>query len=145
MVQLSEERMGDMRLVQRGKKGTWYADFWHAGKHHRRSLGTSNVKIARRQAAKLQAELMDGRFRRRPERIAITEAVKKFVQSKRIEGRAKKTITKYDGQLRLLAEFASCRGVHKLDGLTASFIEQFRADRNESVAPKTAWNDFIAL
>lgn len=140
-----EERMGDMRLVRRGKKGTWYADFWHSGQHHRRSLGTTNVKIARQRAAKLQADLMDGQIRRRPERIAVVEAAKRFVESKRIEGRAKKTIVKYEGQLRLLANFASRRGIQKLDGITSAVIEQFRAERGKSIAPKTAWNDFVGL
>ena len=47
-------------IFRRGKKNIYTADFWFQGQHRRRSLGTSNLKVAKSRAIKLEAELGAG-------------------------------------------------------------------------------------
>ena len=51
-------------VFRRGKKGTYTADFHHDGEHCRRSLRTSNLKVARQRAIELERESLDGTFGR---------------------------------------------------------------------------------
>ncbi len=42
-------------IYPRGKTKIYCADFWYDGKHHRRSLKTRNLKVARQKAIQLEA------------------------------------------------------------------------------------------
>ena len=61
------ERVGDrVTIYPRGKKRILTAEFWHAGQHRRKSLGTSNRKVARRRALEIEHQLQRGEFAAEP-------------------------------------------------------------------------------
>src|SRR6266545_7830399 len=55
--------VGDhVSVFQRGRR--WYANFQLNGKQHRKALGTTSKKEARRLAIQLEAEILQGRYQR---------------------------------------------------------------------------------
>jgi hypothetical protein len=58
-------QVGEFTVIyKRGTKGTYTADFHHDGEHGRRSMGTTNLKIARQRAIKLEREIIAGHLGR---------------------------------------------------------------------------------
>ena len=101
-------RVGDRVTIDpRGKKKTWCADFWFDGKHHRRSLETCSRKVAVRRAVRLDADLLSGKYQaQRPATAAtVRQAVEDYLAYLRTEGRARKTLTRYQGELYALRDF----------------------------------------
>ncbi|MHC4180704.1 MAG: hypothetical protein ACYSWU_24655, partial [Planctomycetota bacterium] len=74
-----------VRLIRRGKRRIFHADFWFDGQHRRRSLRTSNMKFARQRAVQLEAELVAGRFRREPPKVTIDDAVDRYLEFLTVE------------------------------------------------------------
>ena len=63
---------------------------------HRKSLGTSSLKEARRRGLLLEADITMGRFNPRTGVATVAEAVALYKESLRTEKRAASTIKKYD-------------------------------------------------
>src|SRR5271165_2711390 len=88
------EQVGDIvSIFQRNKK--WYANFQRDGKQQRISLGTTSKKEARRRAIQLEAEIIQGLYKRAPAPPALASTIEEYMQFLRTERRASKTLSKY--------------------------------------------------
>lgn len=131
-------------IYQRGKKGTWVADFWHAGKHTRKSMRTPNKKVALDRATKLAGELHDGSYVLE-KRTPIKEAVEAYLDHLRARERAAKTLTRYRGELETFAEFVAGRRVRTMDLVTQRHLDAFQIERIEDHAPKTVYHELVVI
>ena len=101
-----------VRIYRRGD--TWYVNFQHEGRQHRQSLHTRSKKEARLRAIRLEARLLDGRFTGQVNAPTITSTIDKYMESLRAEGRARKTLQKYENVFERLGRLAECRRVTKI-------------------------------
>lgn len=139
------EPVGDIvSIFHRGDR--WYANFQQGGKQHRKALGTSSKKEARRRAIQLEAEIIQGRYQRALPPPALRSAIESYQQFLRTEGRAEKTLAKYDKIFERLLELAERRRVRTLDGVTLKFLDAYRAERVEAgTAPKTLYTESVVV
>ena len=137
--------VGDrVTIYRRGVKGTYTADFWHSGQHVRKSLRTSNQKIAFQRATKLAAELTGGQYQAEAQTM-IPSAVEKYIAYLQIENRAPRTITRYRGELNTFANFAEAGGARKMTGVTMSLLDQYRAERAIDHEPATIYHETVII
>ncbi len=139
-------RVGDrVTICQRGIKRIYTAEFWHGGQHRRRSLKTSNFKVARQRAIKLEADLQDGRFRPAQRPKPIAKASDAYIQALQTEDRQPKTLTRYRGILQVFREFVEENGVVNIAQVTPELVDQYRAERKKSLKPKSMLNEGTLL
>lgn len=133
-------RIGEhVTIYPRGKRRVWTADFHYIDaqgrrKHGRRSLGTKNGRTAEVKARKIEDELARGEYTPKPEPQApetIESANAKFIDAKRTDACARKTIVKYEGELKRFARFAEEHGVRTLSAITLSLIDAYKAHRKD--------------
>ena len=134
-----------VRIYPRGKKKIYCADFWYDGKHHRRSLKTRNFKIARQKALRLETQLMEGSYQPAPPPMPLSEAIEAYLEHLRTENRRPKTITKYEGVLRIFREFAEDHNVFRLAQVTVVLMDKYRAFRKPDLSLKSMHNEAVML
>lgn len=137
----SFEAVGEIvSIFLRGK--TWYANYQLDGRQHRKSLSTTSLKEARRQAIRLEADILTGRFKQHSEVATIAEAVAAYKESLRTEKRAKKTIVKYDKVLDRVLALAESLKAKTMDRMNLAFMDRYRSMRvKEGRADKTIYNE----
>src|SRR5690606_17500413 len=130
-------------IYPRGKKGIYQADF-HCGGHRRVSLGTANLRAARRKAIEIEYRLQNCTYYPIPkntiERKTImnsSDAIAAFIEFQETEGNRRKTVVRYRGILEGFFEFMETLGVHKLEKVTLTTFDKYRAFRKPNLAPKT--------
>ena len=139
-------RVGDVvTIYKRGQKGRYTAEFWFDGDHRRRSLGTTNRKIAVQRAVQLESELAGGAFKRRLPRITIAKAAEQYLASLKTESRARRTLLRYDGELRLFIADMSGRRVVYLDGVTPAHLDRYRARRRRALCDATLYHEGVVI
>ena len=134
-----------MHIVARGKKKIYSADYWSDGRHCRRSLGTSNRKVAEERAVQLAADLARGTLRQIPKPLGIREAGEQYAKSLISDGRARRTLVKYAGAINGLATFLEPQRVTKIGQLTPAHIDAWRAARLETMDPATVYNQAVTV
>lgn len=134
-----------VRIYPRGKKKTYCADFWCDGKHHRRSLKTRNLKIARQKALVLETQLLEGSYQPAPAPLPLSEAIEAYLAHLRTENRRPKTITKYEGMLRTFREFAERNNVFRLSQVSVVLVDKYRAFRKADLSLKSMHNEAVML
>ena len=83
--------IGDkVRIVARGKRGIYTAEFWHNGKHQKRSLKTADLRHARKRAALMEAELATGVYAAPLKTVTIANAVIEYMEVIKGNGRKRK-------------------------------------------------------
>jgi len=132
-------------IYPRGKKQLYVADFWHDGKHRRQSLKTGNLKVARARAIALEAELETGQYAKAYRKVEITTAISDYIAHLTTENRRPKTIQKYKAFLSVFAEYAAKQNARHLHVITATLVDQFRALRKPTHAPKSMLNEGVQL
>ncbi len=139
----SEEVGGRVRLYQRGR--TWYANFQHRGRQHRRTLGTPNKKEARARAARLDADLARGTFGvTAAATVAAADAA--YLESLRVEERAATTVAKYTSVLGRVLDLAAERRVADVSGLDLGFVDAYRLRRTVAGrAAKTRYTEAVII
>lgn len=121
--------VGDrVTIYRRGAKGTYTADFWHGGQHVRKSLRTSNRKVAVQRATELAAQLTTGSFQAEVQTM-IQAAIEQYITYLQTEGRALKTITRYAGELKTFVSFCEAGGVRRMANATISLLDHYRTKR----------------
>ncbi|MDG3005831.1 tyrosine-type recombinase/integrase [Paludisphaera mucosa] len=137
------EPVGNLvRIFLRGR--TWWANYQHAGRQNRKSLGTTNKKEARRRALLLEAELLQGRHRDRPEPPTVDEAVSAYLDHLRAERRSAKTMVKYEYVLGRLAGLLRDRRAGSLLDLDLKAMDAYRKSRVQAgAAPKTVYTETV--
>lgn len=134
--------VGDrVKIVPRGNSKTWTAEFWHDGQHRRVSLKTRNRKVAVQRAGKLDAELVDGKYRKAVTASSIQDAVDMYLSFLGTEGRARRTIVRYRGELQTLAAFCQGHRARNLSQITPSLFDKFRAERSRNGSPQTLYHE----
>lgn len=129
-----------VRIHRRGKKGIYTACFWHGDQHVRRSLRTSNKKVARLRAMEIERQISDGEFIdqcERVEKVLMETAINAFVTFHETEGSRPKTITKYRGILNRFREFVEQKRKKHLEDVRLELIDQYRSLRTKEIAAKT--------
>ncbi len=130
-----------VKIRKRGKKGTWIAHFHYDGDHRKRSLKTSNKKVAVERAIKLENELQDGTYQSPDSEIKIKEAVERYIECLTTAKRARKTVVRYLGILTNLCKFSEKKKKRLLRQITASLFDQFRVERNSEVSARTLYHE----
>jgi integrase len=137
-------RVGDrVTIYRRGKRGTYTAEFWHQDQHHRRSLRTINRKVAVQRAVRIDHDLAQGHYTPRPPVITLGDAVERYLRCLETEGRARKTLVRYKGELEALCAFVEGQGVTRLSGLTLALFDDFRGQRRRDHARVTMFHEGI--
>ncbi len=137
-------------IFKRGKKGTYTADFHHNGKHCRRSLRTSNLRVARQRAVELELEITNGTLSEtmsaaNPAPMTIRQAADEFLDYLETEKRRPKTRKKYRGILLNFASFSELGNVERLADVDMRLIDKFRAHRKPLVGPKSMHHEGVLL
>ncbi len=108
-------------IYPRGKNKTYVAEFWFKGTHRRKSLGTTNLRIARRRAVKLDWQLAMG----------------EFLNYLEFEGCRPKTRVRYPGELNAFAAFLSTDNIDLLSDIDLRYFDRFRVHRANGRSART--------
>lgn len=148
------EHVGErVSIVKRGKKNIWNAEFHWQGQHCRKSLKTSNLKVARGRAAQLDVQLATGTYSSvdpakahiSARSLTIDQAASEFIAFKQTDGRRKKTTNKYKSTFREFGQFCKSQGVTAASGVTLRLFDKYRATRLAIRAKKTVHNESVIL
>lgn len=136
---------GAVSIVPRGKRGIWCADFNHEGKHRRKSLKTRNKRVAEERARELDRELRENELPASLKAMRIDAAIDAFIEAKKTDGHAHKTLVKYEAELRNLEKHVAERGVVTIPRLTLILYDGYKASRknNDGLEPYTLYNNAI--
>ena len=132
-------------IYLRGQKRIWCADFWFEGQHHRESLKTRNQKVALRRAVKLDAELMSGKYHleKPAATISVRQAIEDYLAYLEVEGRARKTLVRYRGELYALRDFLETHKASRLTQITPLLFDKFRVERKKEHSPRTLYHEGV--
>ena len=128
-------------ITQRGKKKIWTAEFWDDGQHRRKSLKTTNSKVATDRAMKIEIELLEGTFHKADSEIKLETAIENYLDNLKTEGRARKTIVRYRGELYALRDFQIAKKKCLLRQISPALFDQFRAIRKKDHSLKTLYHE----
>jgi integrase len=134
-----------VKIFQRGVKKIWQADFHKNGKHCLQSLKTSNQKVARERAMKLEVSLIDGTHRPTPSAITVPTACDDHISFLRTEGRSERTIEKYEGIYKTWNEFLTRQHVRYLHQYTPTHYDRYRAERAAVRSAGTVYDDSVLI
>lgn len=132
-------------ILQRGKAGRWTAEFTLNGEHARKSLGTCNRTLAERRARQLDLDLVRGEYRQEIPKVSLGEATTRFVEAKKAEGRARKTIIKYEAEIKAFVEFCQRQGLDSVQELEPRVLDAYRANRAAGREAYTLHNHAIII
>jgi len=137
-------------IYKRGTKGIYTADFHHNGKHCRRSLNTSNLKVARKRAVELERQILDGEpvaptTNGKPSQGTVRPVIDGFLAYLETEDRRPKTLKKYRGILENFASFAETQDLRRLADVDMRIIDKFRAHRRPLVGRKSMHHEGVLL
>src|SRR5690606_10989777 len=122
-----------VKIRKRGKKGTWVAHFHHDGDHRKKSLKTTNKKVAIERAIKLESELQDGTYQNSDSEIQTKEAIARHIACLVTAKKARKTVVRYQGILTKLHEFSEKTKKRLLRQISETLFDQFREERSLKV------------
>jgi hypothetical protein len=103
------EKVGEVVSIFQ-RNSNWYANYQHGGRQVRRSLKTKSKKEARRRALLIEKDLLAGAYKHHKQAPLLKDTVETYLNHLRSEGRAGKTIRKYEYCFGLLLELAERRG-----------------------------------
>lgn len=139
------EPVGDrVRIYRRGR--TWYANFQFNGRQRRITLKTSSKKEARRRAIQIEAELADGRWKQSKPAASVESGIDDYRSFLQVEGRAPKTLAKYETVFARVRNLAARRKTKDLSGIDLSFVDAYRQERAaDGAAPKTRYTESVVI
>lgn len=138
------ERVGEkVRIYQR--ESNWYATYQNGRQQKRVSLKTSNKKNAIKRALELDRRLGDGSASKASSDCRIDMAIQAYQAYLVAEGRASKTLSKYQFVFRLVLNLANRLDRQQLSQLDLVFIDQFRAERSKTCSLKTVHGNLFIV
>jgi integrase len=139
------ELIGDVvRIFQRGS--WWHANYQLHGRQLRVSLKTTSKKEARRQAIKLEADIIEGRHHYGHKKAPIGPTIQAYLKHLRTEGCAPRTLIKYNTILTRLLDLASRRCARNVVDINLNFIDAYRQERvDKGISPKTLYNETVIV
>ncbi|TWT64006.1 tyrosine-type recombinase/integrase [Rubinisphaera italica] len=134
-----------VKIIPRGKKKIYTAEFSHEGKHCRKSLKTSNQKEAIRRATQLAANLTSGEFRKEVARTSLCDAQELYLSQLAFEERAESTQERYRGELNTFIQFCAARGIRNLAQIKPLHFDEYRKHRASTHAPATVYHESMVI
>lgn len=132
-------------IYPRGKKRTWTAEFTHNGQHSRRSLKTSNKKIAVQRASVLAADLVTGTFETAPPSRSISDSIEMYLDHLETEQRRPGTIKTYRSALKAFKAFCDARRVGRLHQVSAVIMDGYRKELSTGHTERTVFNQSVVV
>ena len=131
------EKVGErVTIFKRGKN--WWVSYQLDRKQQRQSLSTQSKKEARRKALIIEVDLLQGTHKATLPPVLITEVIEEYLAHLTTEGRAEKTLSKYQYTLNLFAELAKTLGKTSLHQINLRTVDAYRKMRtDEKRSPKT--------
>lgn len=139
------EKLNDyVSIYQRNEK--WYANIqWH-GNQIRRSLKTASKKQAQLNALALARKLMEEKAPVRQQRASIAEVSDAFLEWKRNEGLAPKSLKKYKFALKEAVSLATRLKLKHIHQINPRFMDRYHAERKENGnKPKTIFGYLVIV
>lgn len=133
------------RLEPRGMKRIYSVSYWHNGKHRRKSLKTTNLKVAQRRLREFAYKLEHGEYNEVSRKLTIMALHLQYLDYLRTENRSKKTIAKYTRVLRVFAEFLDSVGIVKAHQLQPTHFDSYRAAHRDDWSPYTLYNYSVVV
>jgi len=140
--------LGDLegyKLERRGKKGIYTASYWHGGKHHRKSLKTTNLKEAQKRLRKLAFQIEQGEYKHLDTTLTIAAMNQLYLDHLKTERRAPKTMVKYTGQLNDFGEHLAGIRVVRANQILPTHMDHYRSARREMWSPYTLYNRCVII
>lgn len=125
----AREKIGDFVTIFR-RRGVWYVNYQFNGKQIRRSLKTTNKKLANIKAIELAAEVLARRHRLTRKDAMLKDVVEDYEKYLVAEDRANTTLAKVRLVIRHVQALAEERGVKTIAGLDLAFMDAYVAKRN---------------
>lgn len=148
ILETNNERIpvGDRVVVYpRGAKRIWTAEFSDCGVHRRRTLKTKNKKVAVQRATELAGQLEAGTFRTPPKPANLSKAIEAYIEFLVTNNRARRTVTRYTGELNTFAAFAAGQNVRNLAQVSVSLFDAYRAHRAKDHDPATVYHESVVI
>ncbi len=139
------DQIDRVRLVRRGKRKIYHADFHFEGRHCRQSLRTSNRKLATNRAKALNAQLTLGTFRQPPRRLKISESIEEYLLHTESMGRAVGTLNRYRPVLEAFRDWCESRAFRSLGDISATRFEEFLKARRADHEPVTVHHEAVII
>ena len=135
------ERVGEkVSIYLRGQR--WWATYMHEKRQRREPLNTTNKKEARRKAIQIEAKLMDGSLRPKVKLPLIGDVISQYLAYLKVEGRRASTLKRYTPELERIRKFAEDQGVTRLNGISITLLDEYRAWRTkEEAATATLYHE----
>jgi integrase len=121
----------------------WSAEWFLHDKQHHKSLGTNNKVAAVREAHALHRKIRQGEPTAAPREVRLVELVEGYMTLKRGEGRAPKTLEKYQSVLDDFASHCDGRGVIYGSRVTEDDFWSFEADK--TLSDKTRYDRRVVI
>ena len=112
----------NLKIIRRGKKGLWCADFNIGNNHKRVSLKTVDQKTAIEIAEKMSLEIAKGDFKSNHGKVVLAFGVESYLKMVQSEGRSKKTYSKYKQVLNQFKGLLEKRGAKYLNQINPKSI-----------------------
>ena len=134
-----------VKIIPRGKKKIYTAEFSHEGKHCRKSLKTSNQREAVRRATQLAADLTNGEFRKEVARTSLCEAQELYLNQLSFEKRAESTQERYRGELNTFIQFCESKRINNLAQIKPLHFDEYRMLRGKTHAATTVYHESMVI
>jgi site-specific recombinase XerD len=104
------------------------------------------MKQARRRALRIAHELEAGSWKATPAPCSVKEGIGAYTNFLRAEGRALKTLSKYEKVFERVLDLAEQMKIKDLAGLNLQFIDRYKQRRSDSgTAPKTRYSETVII
>ena len=121
------------RYIRIFKRGAMYhADINVNGIRRRESLGTRNIKEARKRALDMDAKLRREGLCERPKRIELADAIERYLSHGASKGLRPSTLTRYRMLLGVFEAFAKAKGIRFLNQVNLLLVEAYLAAEKEA-------------
>jgi len=132
------DAQGKLRTARR-----WSAEWFLHDKQYHKSLGTNNKVAAVREAHSLHRKIRQGEPTAAPREVRLAELVEGYMTLKRGEGRAPKTLEKYQSVLDDFASHCDGRGVIYGSRVSEDDFWSFEADK--TLSDKTRYDRRVVI
>jgi len=136
------KRTGDVHIAN-----PYWAEYFTNGRQYQEPLGTSNKATAVRAAYALSERLERGQQQVRDSRRTIQELADAYYGYCEGQGRAKKTLVKYNGQLERFKEWCKTEGLRRARTFSPDDLFAYRAYLSEKhrLSDKSIYNETIVI
>ena len=140
------------RRIYKGKGGVsraskrYYAEWCQDGRHRYEALGTPNKQVAIRRAHDICRRIDEGQTAPRAWKLSIEQLVSQYLQLKRDEGLAPKSLSKYENDLAHFRRWGAEAKVFSAVGFAATEFWRFSSWlTGQEYQPKTVYSRLVLV